>query len=187
MPADYLKYAKIRAALHWAFESLMVCMLACGAMMLVIQAVDQFVPGIVIPDRRKPLTYILIVIWVLLFRSFRLVSLLESIDSRRNSGAEVSADEGSASPSDSNAMQKAGPSRVAYNLSLPSEICDETGRLQVSMAEFVRYCVKGSMYEPYTNKAWKPIDGMLLNKEGKPISSKQLAQSYQDLLSKGTV
>lgn len=84
------------------------------------------------------------------------------------------------------------PELVAANLQesklgFPMEIMDSSNRLVVSMAAFVRHCVENGLYDPYTIEAWRPIDGLVYNAKGKPISAKQLAQSYQDQLMKGTI
>lgn len=72
-------------------------------------------------------------------------------------------------------------------LGFPPEIMDGDNHLVVSMAAFVRHCVENGLYDPYTIEAWRPIDGLVYNAKGKPISAKQLAQSYQDQLMKGTI
>ena len=72
-----------------------------------------------------------------------------------------------------------------YNFS--ADIVDKDGHLLVSTASFVRYCVQRRKFYPYTRGAWSPIDCALLNQKGIPITSKQLAQSYQDMMSKGTL
>lgn len=73
------------------------------------------------------------------------------------------------------------------SLGFPLEIMDASNHLAVSMAAFVRHCVENGLYDPYTIEAWRPIDGLILNGKGNPISAKQLAQSYQDQLMKGTI
>lgn len=74
---------------------------------------------------------------------------------------------------------------LVYNF--PPEIVDEKSHLKVSMAYFVRYCVQNKLFEPYTKQAWAPIDGFLYSKTNSPITAKQLAQSYQDQLTKGNL
>lgn len=73
------------------------------------------------------------------------------------------------------------------SLGFPTEIMDENNRLIISMAAFVRYCVKNGKFEPYTIEAWRPIEGKVFNDKDRPLSAKQLAQSYQDQLMKGTI
>lgn len=77
--------------------------------------------------------------------------------------------------------------KVISPLGFPPEIMDGDNHLAVSMAAFVRHCVENGLYVPYTIEAWRPIDGLVLNGKGRPISAKQLAQSYQDQLMKGTI
>ncbi len=78
-------------------------------------------------------------------------------------------------------------STVHADFNFPSEIVDDNAHLKVSMACFVRHCVKNNLFEPYTKQAWSPVDGMLYDKNNRPISAKQLAQSYQDQMTKGTL
>lgn len=84
--------------------------------------------------------------------------------------------------------EDSAPSEMPVSsLGFPPEIMDSNNRLTISMAAFVRHCVENGLYDPYTIEAWRPIDGMILNGKGKSISAKQLAQSYQDQLMKGTL
>lgn len=78
-------------------------------------------------------------------------------------------------------------STVLADFNFPSEIVDDNAHLKVSMACFVRHCVENNLFEPYTKRAWSPVDGMLYDKNNHPISAKQLAQSFQDQLTKGSL
>lgn len=77
------------------------------------------------------------------------------------------------------------PRQLEHNF--PAEILNGEMQLVCSMSAFVRYCVSKEYYYPYTKKAWAPIDGLIRDTKDKPITAKQLAQSYQDMMSKGTL
>lgn len=58
---------------------------------------------------------------------------------------------------------------------------DKEGNLRVSCADFIRYCESHRYFSPYGRKDFDRIDSVLKDKNGIPISSHQLAQSYCDI------
>ncbi len=63
-----------------------------------------------------------------------------------------------------------------------ASIIDDNGRLNVSMADFVRFCRDNKYFGNLQLNDWKPIDSLLMNKKGKIIKASDLKQSYQDIL-----
>lgn len=69
----------------------------------------------------------------------------------------------------------------------PPEVLTEDRRFAKSMAAFVRYCEKNGMFYPFTKEAWRPIHNKVFDGKGNPVTADQLAQSYQDQISKGSI
>ena len=295
MAQNTIKYNKWRAFAEWLFNSLILCTIACSLLMTMVMAMDQFVHIVRIPEQNRPVMYTIYIMFILIMRSFSLISSLEKIEkgastpTDENAGAEqISAT--SPLPSRVSIMTEEekrnfllmkeyehkktrimvlhtcsavaifagvtsmfffwfvyddailrskpvpvldqilipvmmGAAIVMFSVkatslsiealekrlfstspkpqkqsaeteqpvlseldhSFPDEIMDNNHQLRVSMSAFVRYCVKQGYYFPYTIKAWEPVGDRIVSQKGKRISAKQLAQSYQDLLSKGTL
>ena len=63
---------------------------------------------------------------------------------------------------------------------------DEYGTLLVYRSEFVVFCDENGFFAPRNEeRGWAPIDNLLHDKSGNPISKKKLRQSYQDLVKTG--
>ncbi len=150
--------------------------------MTLIQVLDRYVEYLTFPPQRIPLILITFSVLIIILRSFDLINTLEEIDRQQSeSRTERQIDYRQQTES-----EKIDSSRLSeYNF--PPEIVDKKSHLKVSMACFVRYCVKNELFKPYTKQGWTPIDGLIYSKTSKLISAKQLAQSYQDLLTKGTL
>jgi hypothetical protein len=69
----------------------------------------------------------------------------------------------------------------------PTTVLADDRRFAKSMAAFVRYCVENGLFYPFTKEAWRPINSKVFDKKGKPVTAEQLAQSYQDQVSKGLI
>jgi len=74
----------------------------------------------------------------------------------------------------------------ALKKAIDAEKIDENGTLLVYRSEFVIFCDENGFFAPRNEeRGWAPIDNLLRDKNGKPISKKQLRQSYQDLVKTG--
>lgn len=88
---------------------------------------------------------------------------------------------------DNSSLQCSDVSRFDLGHDFPTTVLTEDRRFAKSMAAFVRYCVKNGMFHPFTKEAWRPINNKVLDRKGKPVTANQLAQSYQDQVSKGLI
>lgn len=67
---------------------------------------------------------------------------------------------------------------------LQSGLIDKTGRLLKPRAAFVRFCTEHKYFGGCLLNDWRPIDSLLTDSKGRPVTAEKLAQSYQDIMTK---
>ncbi len=173
MEQDIKKYKKWRILRNWLLKYTFHSAIIIAVLFNIFLFADALIPGIRISTLGKILLYIAAPLLYTIYHSFELIRRLEAEDIHIVKEGSV--------------IQTEEENNSELEYGFPEEIMDENHKLKVSMAEFVRYCYKNKYYEDYTRAAWKPIHNKILNNQGKPISAKQLAQSYQDEVSKGHI
>ena len=77
--------------------------------------------------------------------------------------------------------EKPKPYAAALDHARKEGLVDENNQLQVSRAEFVRFCRDHKYFSPCGRESWKVIEGILKGPGGKTVTAEQLAQTYQDI------
>lgn len=60
-------------------------------------------------------------------------------------------------------------------------LIDENNRLLKPRSKFVNFCIDHQYFYPYGRSEWRQIEEVLMDTEGKPVTSIQLAQTFQDI------
>ena len=82
------------------------------------------------------------------------------------------------------AARKPRPYDAALDHARREGLIDEDNQLQGPRADFVRFCIAHKYFSPHGREDWKPIDNLLKGPGGKPVTSEQLAQTFQDIQSR---
>ena len=82
--------------------------------------------------------------------------------------------------------REAPPLETSHELlhAIEARLIDKTGRLLKPRATFVRFCAEHHYFGGHLLNDWRPIDGLLTDSKGRPVTAEKLAQSYQDIMTK---
>ncbi len=67
---------------------------------------------------------------------------------------------------------------------IEARLFDSTGRLLKPRSQFVRFCAENHNFGGLLLNDRRPIDGLLTDSKGRPVTAGKLAQSYPDIMTK---
>ena len=82
------------------------------------------------------------------------------------------------------ARAKPKPYTAALDHAKREGLIDKNNQLQGPRSDFVRFCIANKYFHPYGREDWKSIDNLLKGPGGKPVTTEQLAQTFQDIRSR---